>query len=140
MSAVLPPALASALADALLVAHAGVVAFVVLGEAAFLLGGRRGWRWVRGLRLRLAHLALTGFIAAQTWLGELCPLTLWEQALRARAGEATYRGSFIGHWLDRLLYIDAPWWAFVVAYTAFLALVALTWRLVPPQLAPRGRR
>ena len=83
----LPPALASVLADLLVAAHAGVVAFVVLGEAAFLLGGWRGWRWVHGLWLRLAHLALTGFIAAQTWLGELCPLTLWEQALRARRAQ-----------------------------------------------------
>lgn len=140
MPAAPSPALASALADALVAAHAGVVAFVVLGEAAFLLGGWRGWRWVRRLWLRLAHLALTGFIAAQTWLGELCPLTLWEQALRARAGEATYRGSFIGYWLDRLLYVDAPWWAFVVAYSAFLALVALTWRWVPPRRAARTRR
>ncbi|MCE5232849.1 MAG: DUF2784 domain-containing protein [Mizugakiibacter sp.] len=134
----LPAAAAARLADALVLAHAGVVAFVVAGEAAFLLGGGRGWRWVRNLPLRLAHLALTGFVAAQTWLGELCPLTLWEQALRQRAGEATYRGSFVGYWLDRLLYIDAPWWAFVVAYTAFLALVALTWRRVPPRRRPHA--
>lgn len=126
------PALAIALADAILVSHLGVVAFVVGGEALFLFGGLRRWRWVRRRGLRLLHLAMMGFIALQAWLGQACPLTVWEQGLRRHGGQHAYAESFIEHWLARVLYVEAPWWAFVAAYTAFALLVALTWRLVPP--------
>lgn len=129
----LSPALAGLLADTILVLHVGVVAFVVVGEALFLLGGRRGWCWVRNLPLRLTHLALMVFIAVQAWLGALCPLTVWEQALRRQAGQQVYGASFIEHWLSRLIFFQAPWWAFVAAYTAFAALVLATWRWVPPR-------
>lgn len=121
------------LADLVLMAHAAVVAFVIGGQVAFMLGGRYGWEWVRGFALRLVHLLLVLFIAAQTWLGQWCPLTTWEQALRAAAGESPYRESFIGHWLGRLLYVELPWWAFVAGYSAFLALVGVTWWRVPPR-------
>jgi hypothetical protein len=125
--------MAAALADAILLLHVAVVLFVVGGQALFLLGGWRRWHWVRGRGLRLAHLALAAFIALQAWLGQLCPLTLWEQALRRAAGQAGYGESFIEHWLARLLYVQAPWWAFVVAYSGFALLVLLTWRWVPPR-------
>jgi Protein of Unknown function (DUF2784) len=127
------PATAAHLADLFLAAHVGVVAFVVIGEALFLIGGWRGWLWVRMFWLRVLHLALMAFIAAQAWLGETCPLTIWEQDLRDIAGQSSYRESFIEHWLSRLLYIEAPWWVFVAGYTIFVALVIATWRWVPPR-------
>ena len=74
-----------------------------------------------------------GVVALQAWLGALCPLTVWEQALRRRAGETTHAGSFIEHWLSRLIFFEAPWWVFVAAYTAFAMLVLLLWRVVPPR-------
>jgi hypothetical protein len=125
--------MAAALADAILLLHVAVVLFVVGGQALFLLGGWRRWHWVRGRGLRLAHLALAALIALQAWFGQLCPLTVWEQALRRAAGQAAYGESFVEHWLGRLLYVQAPWWAFVVAYSAFALLVLLTWRWVPPR-------
>lgn len=134
----LTPATAARLADAILLLHVGIVAFVALGEVLLLLGGWRRWRWVRHRKLRLTHLLLMVFIAAQAWLGALCPLTVWEQALRAQAGQATYRESFIEHWLARLIFFEAPWWAFVAAYTGFAALVVATWFWVPPRKGGRG--
>lgn len=129
----LTPATAAALADAILLLHAAVTACVVAGLPLFLVGGRRGWRWVRNLPLRLAHLLLMLYVAAQAWLGQLCPLTAWEQALRARAGEAAYTESFIEHWLSRLLFFEAPWWVFLAAYTAFALAVVAAWLAVPPR-------
>ncbi|MGE0331859.1 MAG: DUF2784 domain-containing protein [Ramlibacter sp.] len=126
------PTTASLLADALLVLHVGVVLFVVVGELLFLAGGWRGWLWVRHRGLRLVHLALMAFIALQAWLGQLCPLTVWEQALRRTAGASGYSGGFIEHWLGRVLYWSAPWWVFVAAYTVFALLVAATWWWVRP--------
>ena len=126
------PTSAAVLANVILVVHVGIVLFVVLGEILILVGARRDWRWVRKLALRLCHLVLMVFIALQAWLGALCPLTTWEQSLRRRAGDVVYSGSFIEHWLSRLIFFEAPWWMFVAAYTAFALLVLLTWHWVPP--------
>ena len=73
-------------ADALLALHAGIVLFVVGGLLYVWAGHGRGWRGARSWGLRLAHLAAIGIVAAQAWLGRLCPLTIWEMALRQRAG------------------------------------------------------
>ena len=127
------PASAAVLADAILALHVGVVAFVVLGTVAILTGGPLGWRWVRNRSFRIIHLALMAFIALQAWLGKLCPLTEWEQALRRRAGHDAYAGSFIEHWLSRLIYFDLPWWSFVAAYTLVAILLMAAWRLWPPR-------
>lgn len=121
------------LADALLVLHVAVVIFVVGLLPLVLVGGARGWRWVHHRGLRLTHLCLMLFITAQTWLGQLCPLTVWEQGLRRTAGQAGYTGGFIEHGLSQLLYWDLPWWVFVAAYTAFLGLVAGAWVWVRPR-------
>lgn len=127
------PTNAALLADALLTLHVGIVVFVVGLLPLILLGGALGWRWVRHFGLRLTHLGAMVFIAAQAWLGQLCPLTVWEQDLRRIAGQASYGESFIGHWLSRLLYWEAPGWVFVAAYTGFALLVALAWWRVPPK-------
>jgi hypothetical protein len=136
MSLVIP----ALLADGLLVLHVGIVLFVVVGELLFLAGGVRGWQWVRHRGLRTAHLGLMVFIAVQTWLGQLCPLTIWEQQLRRAAGQPTHDRSFIEYWLSELLYVEAPWWVFVAAYSAFALLVLATWHWVPPHRRHRPPR
>lgn len=127
---------AALLADLILAVHVLVVLFVVGGQILFMLGAWRGWAWVRNRPLRLTHLALIAFVVVQTWAGELCPLTVWEQDLRRAAGQTTHAGSFIGHWLGELLYVEAPWWAFTVVYTAFFGLVVATWWWAPPRRRP----
>ncbi len=119
-------------ADLILLIHVGFVTFVVLSQLLIMVGGWRGWNWVRNLRFRLAHLAAIGFVVAQAWQGQTCPLTVWEMDLRRLAGEATYPGSFIAHWLDALLYYQAPPIVFTLVYSAFGLLVALSWWWVPP--------
>lgn len=137
-------------ADLLVVIHWAVVLFVVLGQLVFAIGaglirvGRvhgdaPGWRGrlvrvTRDPRVRFAHLATMGYIVINTWLGNLCFLTVWEHALRARAGQTIDEGTgFIAGFLADALYIDAPWQAFVVVYTLFFALVLATWWLAPPR-------
>jgi polyferredoxin len=120
-------------ADAVLLTHALFVAFVVVGQVLILAGLALGWRWVRDFRFRVAHLVAIAIVVAQAWLGVLCPLTVLENALRRRAGEATYTESFIGHWLHRLIFYDAEPWAFTAVYSVFGALVLLTWVLGAPR-------
>ena len=57
----------------------------------------------------------------------------WRSALRAKAGDATYSGSFIARWLRTLLYYDAPAWVFVVCYTLFGLFVVGSWFWVRPR-------
>jgi len=120
------------LADAVLVLHSALVAFVVGGLVIIVVGNRRGWRRVNALWFRLAHLGAIAFVTAETWMGFVCPLTTLEMWLRAQAHAATYGGSFVGYWLQRLLYYDLPPWAFVVAYTLFGLLVLGAWFRFPP--------
>ena len=123
----------SLLADLVLFTHVLTVVFVVLGLVLIVLGNLRGWRFVNAWWFRLTHLATIGVVVAQSWLGITCPLTTLELWLRARAGEATYAGGFIEHWLSRLLYFNAPPWVFVLAYSVFGAMVLAAWWRWPPR-------
>lgn len=130
------------LADGILLVHGLFVSFVVFGLLLIVLGLWRGWDWVRNPWFRAAHLAAIAIVVAQSWAGMLCPLTVWENALRENAGQAGYEGSFIGHWLRALLYYEAEPWVFIVLYTLFAALVIGVWIIAPPRLrhrdGPRG--
>jgi hypothetical protein len=121
------------LADAVLLLHFGVVLFVVGGLVAIVVGNRLHWRWVNGWAFRGAHLGAIGFVVVQAWWGETCPLTVLESWLRVRAGASAYDTSFVEYWVQRLLYYQAPAWVFVMAYTAFAALVLLAWWRFPPR-------
>lgn len=115
------------LADALLLTHAAFVAFVVGGFVLILLGLWRGWAWVRSYPFRLAHLAAILVVVLQAWAERICPLTLWEDSLRRRAGQEGYERGFIAHWLGELIYYRAEPWVFTLLYTVFGALVLATW-------------
>lgn len=125
------------LADAVLTLHVAVVLFIVGGLVLVVVGNRRGWHWVNAPWFRLGHLAAIGVVVAESWFGLVCPLTTLELWLRAQAGSATYGGGFVEHWLQRLLYWDAPAWTFVLVYTLFALLVAAAWWRYPPRRRPR---
>jgi len=117
------------MADALLVVHFAIAAFIVAGLVLVWLGAALGWRWVRDPWFRYAHLAAIAFVAAQALAGIACPLTVWEDLLRGNL----QAGSFVGRWVRRLLYYEAPPWVFTAAYVAWTTATLLTLRLVPPR-------
>ncbi|MBT8095964.1 MAG: DUF2784 domain-containing protein [Woeseia sp.] len=120
-------------ADILLFCHALFVAFVIFGLVFILVGKLLEWTWVRNPWFRVAHLSAIGIVVLQSWLGVICPLTTWEMALRERAGTDTYAGTFISHWLETLLYYQAPMWVFTVIYTLFAIVVFASWFWVRPR-------
>jgi Protein of Unknown function (DUF2784) len=126
------------LADVVLSVHFGIVLFVAGGLVFIVVGGFRGWPLVRKLWFRAAYLTALAVVVAQAWLGTVCPLTTLEMWLRARAREGTYSGSFIEHWLARLLYYEAPGWVFTVAYSAFGLAVVASWWVFPPKTGLRS--
>jgi len=120
------------LANVVLIIHAAFVAFVVLTTPFIYIGKVLNWRWVRIYWLRIAHLIGICIVAAQSWAGVICPLTTLEMRLRQNSDLATYSGSFIEHWLQKLIYWDLPAWAFIVIYSLFALLVIFAWYFVPP--------
>jgi hypothetical protein len=120
-------------ADAVLLLHALFVVFVIAGLVLVLAGRPLGWRWIYHFGFRVTHLCAIGVVVLLSWLGAACPLTDWEMKLRAQAGDATYTGAFIAHWVEELLYYRAPDWVFAALYTAFGALVVASWFWVRPR-------
>ena len=127
------PSTAGHLADALLGLHLGIVVFNLVMPPWILLGAWRGWTLIRRRWLRLLHLGSMAVVAMQAVLGELCFLTVWESALRERAGKAAYSESFIESWLSALLYVDVPLAQLVTIYLLWAALSLALWWLVPPE-------
>jgi hypothetical protein len=82
------------LADLVVVVHALFVVFVLLG--AFL---ALRWHWVVWIHIPAA---IWGVLIE--YGGWICPLTPVENSLRARAGQSTYSGDFIQHYLLGALY------------------------------------
>ena len=116
------------MADALLVVHFLIAAFITGGLALVWIGGALGWTWVRNRWFRYLHLGAIAFIAAEALLGVMCPLTVWEDTLRGSVPAE----SFVGRWVRTLLYYRAPEWVFTTAYVLWTLATLLTLWLVPP--------
>jgi len=127
------------LADAVLIIHFAFVAFVVLGFVVIWIGYFRRWSFVCDLRFRLVHAAAMGFVLVESLTGIVCPLTIWENDLRIKAGnEVAYSGSFIQHWFSNLLFHDWSEQTFTVIYSVLFVFVALTFWIVRPRLPRRS--
>ena len=82
------------LADLVLVIHLAFVLFVVLG-------GLLVPRWPR---LAWLHLPAAVWGVLIEYSGWICPLTLLENSLRVKGGEAGYTTGFIQHYIQPTLY------------------------------------
>ncbi|NIP86023.1 MAG: DUF2784 family protein [Planctomycetales bacterium] len=121
------------LADLVLVVHFAYALFVGGGLLLILVGWLAGWRWIGNGWFRGLHLLAVVVVVLQAWAGQVCPLTSLEQTLRREAGQATYPGSFIAHWVQQLLFVAAPPWVFILAYTAGGAIVVASLWWAPPR-------
>lgn len=115
------------LADAVMLVHLGIVVF----NAAMLVlvpWGAKRWRWVRRRALRQLHVAMMVFIAGQALLGQHCPLTLIESALRTGADERL----FLMRMVEAVLYWDLPPAFFAALYCACALWTVALWVWVRP--------
>lgn len=126
-------------ADVIVGVHVAYVAFVVLVVPAVLVGGLLDAGWVRNSWFRNIHLAMIAVVVVQSVCGVTCPLTVWENRLRALAGEQGYERSFIGHWLHDLLFFDLSPGAFAIIYTVFGLLVVGLYLAFPPRWLSRRK-
>ena len=121
--------MSEAAADAILLLHAGFVLFVVGGLLAIWWGIALGKPFARDRRFRGLHLAAIAFVVIETLLGYMCPLTVWESALRGETSDRAFIARFVHAWL----YWDWPPWVFNAIYVSFAALAAWTWWRFPPK-------
>jgi polyferredoxin len=105
------------------------VLFVVGGFAAILAGIALKRRFAFNPWLRGAHLAAIAFVVGESVLGYMCPLTLWEDALRGNHGGP----GFIQRWIHAWLFYDVPASFFTPVYLAFLLAVIWSWVRHPPR-------
>lgn len=120
-------------ADIVVVIHFAYVSFVLLGLLATLVGWGLKWNWVRNRWFRGIHLTMIAIVVAESWAGITCPLTTWENEFRSAAGQNSYNGDFVAHWLHDAMFFDMSPWMFTVAYSLFGGLVLLTLFFVPPK-------
>lgn len=85
------------LADALVVFHLLFIVFAVLGAALL-------FRWPKLVWLHVPAMLWAAYVE---FSGRICPLTPWENELRALAGQGAYEGGFVEHYLIPLIYPDA---------------------------------
>jgi hypothetical protein len=82
------------LADGLVLFHFCFVLFAVLGVLLVL-------RWRKLIWL---HLPCAAWAIYVEFSGRICPLTAYENSLRAMANEAGYKGGFVEHYILPVLY------------------------------------
>lgn len=85
-------------ADLVVLIHFLWIVFLIFGAVP----GVR-WPWVKW-----THLAALAFSVLLQLFGWICPITHLEAWLRRAAGAAPYEGTFIGHYLERVVYAPLP--------------------------------
>jgi len=119
-----------AVADLVLLAHLGFVAFVLLGGLAVL-------RWPR---LAWVHLPAVVWAVLIEYAGWICPLTPLENTLRQAGGEAAYAGGFVEHYVTACLYPSGLTRSVQIALGSIVLVLnaVVYWRFAARRLAGRA--
>ncbi len=126
-------------ADAILIAHFALVAFVVLGFVLIWIGRFSGWKFARNPKFRICHVLAMGIVLCESLFGMICPFTEWENDLRVIGGQGQmYETSFMQEWIHRIMFFNLSEEAFIVLYAVFFALILVTFWIVPIEIKLRG--
>lgn len=130
------------LADLMVAVHVAYVAYVIVGQLAIVVAAPFRWQWARNPWFRFTHLLAIGVVAYEALMGLRCPLTVWEEQLRALAGQSfNSSDTFMGRLLHDLLFIEGqPEIFFTTMYVAMAVLVAQGLVMYPPRWFRAGRR
>ena len=86
-------------------------------------------RWI----FRTVHLAGIVYVAILTILGKYCPLTILENDLRGQYDAGlTYPGSFVIHYVEKIVYPEANFLIFVIPTTIIAVFTILMFIIRPP--------
>jgi hypothetical protein len=130
------------LADLVVAIHVAYIAYVVLGQLLIIAAAPMKWQWARNPWFRFTHLTAIGIVAYEAIRGLRCPLTVWEEQLRAMGGQV-FSGSdtFLGRLLHDLMFIEnQPEIFFTTMYLGVLVLVIQGVVMFPPRMFRVGKR
>lgn len=130
------------LADFVVFLHVLYVGYVVLGQVVVVVAGTFRRQWGRNPWFRFTHLAAIAYVAYEAIMDIRCPLTVWEEKLRAMDGTSLSSAgeTFVGRLLHNLLFVDQyftdgrpPEAFFTTLYIATLVVVVQALLLYPPR-------
>jgi len=122
----------SLLADIIVAIHLMYACFVLLGFLTIVIGKPCGWIWVRNFGFRVMHLVCTVFVPLESLVRITCPLTTLENFFLRASGANGYNRSFIGRFINEVLFYEAAEWVFAMIYVTLAILVVLYFILFPP--------
>ncbi len=121
------------LADFLVAIHFLWILFMLAGVGLILTGMLFSKRILNWFWFRTLHLAGIVYVGALSLQGKLCPLTVWENQLRTKTDPAsTYSGSFIIHYIEKLVYPEVNPALLQAATVSLGVLTILAYILKPP--------
>ena len=129
-------------ADLMVAIHVAYVAFVIFGQLAIVVAAPMKWQWARNPWFRFLHLIAIAVVAYEAIYHIRCPLSVWEEQLRALGGQ-TFDGSdtFMGRILHNVLFVDnMPEIAFTIGYCAMAILVVQGLIMYPPRWFRTSRK
>ena len=116
-------------ADLILIIHFLIVIFIISLLALIPYGYCKKWAWVRSKKVRYTHLFLISFVTIESFLGNICPLTVLENNLRGVITNQT----FVSKYLSKIIFFNFPSTFFLTLYSlGFLIAVLLSFKY-PPQ-------
>ncbi len=121
------------LADSLVATHFLWILFMLTGFGLILAGMLFSKKILNWFWFRTLHLAGIVYVGALSLQGKLCPLTIWENQLRTKADPAsTYSGSFIIHYIEKLVYPEVNPVLLQAATISLGVFTLLAYILAPP--------
>lgn len=128
-------------ADGILLVHFAFVAFVVLGLVFIWIGYFAKRKFVRNAKFRICHIVAMGIVLCEALVGLICPLTEWENNLRVKGGQdQIYETSFMKEWIYKIMFYDFSERTFMIIYALFLALILLTFWMIPLDLTLKRKK
>jgi len=119
-------------ADAIIVVHFLFVLFMLLGFLLTVYAIFFRHRFFDWWLFRSLHLLGIFYVASLSILGKYCPLTLLENQLMSRyESSSVYSGSFIIHYLEKLVYPDVNPLTIQIP-TIFIAIFTIVAFIVKP--------
>lgn len=120
------------LADTIVVMHFGWILFMLVGFIFTLCGFFwKGFfdRWL----FRTLHLCGIAYVSLKAVMGKYCPLTIWENTLRAKYDPGlTYAGSFMIHYVEKIVYPDIDPLVIHIPTTFIAVFTVLVFIIRPP--------
>lgn len=128
------------LADLIVVTHFVWILFMLVGFILTLRGlfyKKFFERWL----FRTLHLFGIAYVSILAIMGKYCPLTIWENALRAKYDtRLTYAGSFMIHYLEELVYPDINPLIIRILTTFIAVFTVVVFIIRPPERIKRTFR